>query len=811
MRIISRTSRTSVSGVPHRSVFHYLRLTAVVAIAVIVLAGCPNPTQSNVPDDSTQQPGQPNNQTPSGVVVPTVFWGSWLGIGSEVTWYISGGEARINGFDAGLAAASATRLDVENGYLELDSENVVRYYHTGTTLPEYLYRSSGAVSSFRAGVTQRDTGLGASSAASLASIRVIVENLNNPANTQELVTDSEGQLMADEIVVGDNYSIRIPQQDRVPTEVEAVVTPVYDGQNLGVVDILNTGANFKMNVSLGEDVRPDLLFADGVTVYPITISITNIGVADLEEANYSISSPDGIEFVSGMTASILGTVFARDFRTVELGIRVPEILTDFEDRNLVITVTSIDGSLSWTDQISLRFRRAMDTFTIHTLAQSGQLSGLVIDPEGVPVRVGTGATTFSWKPGEYVVAFAGTGTGTETRFALGIDVPVWPTWEALASTAYGEPNNSPETATQLGYRQRDMQYLGARDVDFFRFELPVDLLNISSSVSPGIHFGPQAVSMAPNISGAAVRYTTDFSLPSETHGTLYTGGTLSVAADEPLYAYVYLDGYHPQLLYLIDRPRMVAVEGGSYAQTIMWPNFTVTLSDFSIMNTEVTQAQWNVHMDTNPSSFNSGDDAPNRPVERVTWYEAIVYANRRSISESLIPVYTISGSTNPNDWGAIPTSSDATWNAVTMNMNVNGYRLPTKAEFRFAMMGGNLSRGFQYAGGDNPDTVGWHLTNSGETTHVVGQLAANELGLYDLGGNVWEWVWDWYENPLTGGYQVDPTGPSSGLYRLNHGGGFTHEDRYLQPHYGSNNLFRPGEGAFHSHGLRLVRRPGSGF
>jgi formylglycine-generating enzyme required for sulfatase activity len=170
---------------------------------------------------------------------------------------------------------------------------------------------------------------------------------------------------------------------------------------------------------------------------------------------------------------------------------------------------------------------------------------------------------------------------------------------------------------------------------------------------------------------------------------------------------------------------------------------------FYISPYEVTQKQWREVMGTNPSRF-KGEYLP---LERVSWYEAVEYCNRLSRKERLTPCYSRSGDN------------------ITCDFTANGYRLPTEAEWEYAARGGNQSKGYTYAGSNSPVDVAWYESNSWSSTHPVGQKKPNELGLYDMSGNVWEWCWDWYGSYSTSSH-VDIRGPEVGSYRVIRGGGW---------------------------------------
>jgi Uncharacterized conserved protein len=149
---------------------------------------------------------------------------------------------------------------------------------------------------------------------------------------------------------------------------------------------------------------------------------------------------------------------------------------------------------------------------------------------------------------------------------------------------------------------------------------------------------------------------------------------------------------------------------------------SIKVDDFYIDDFVVTQGDWNSVMDANPSYFK--DDA--LPVECVGWYDAVLFCNKKSEKDGLSPCYVINGE------------------QVTCDFSADGYRLPTEAEWEFAAIGGVKSKGYKYAGSNNLDEVAWYAKNAGKTTHPRGQKLPNELGLYDMCGNVFEWCWDWF-------------------------------------------------------------------
>ena len=200
---------------------------------------------------------------------------------------------------------------------------------------------------------------------------------------------------------------------------------------------------------------------------------------------------------------------------------------------------------------------------------------------------------------------------------------------------------------------------------------------------------------------------------------------------------------------------MVLVDGGAFKMGDVLgdgnsdekPIHSVTVSSFYLGKCEVTQKEWKDVIGTNPSFLKSDD----LPVEQVSWYDAVQYCNKLSMITGLEPCYTIKGT------------------QVSCDFSRSGFRLPTEAEWEFAARGGIHSAGRKYAGGDSVDLVAWHTGNSAGGSHPVGHKQANELGLFDMSGNVSEWCWDSY-SAYAASSQVDPQGTSGTGDRVLRGG-----------------------------------------
>jgi formylglycine-generating enzyme required for sulfatase activity len=293
----------------------------------------------------------------------------------------------------------------------------------------------------------------------------------------------------------------------------------------------------------------------------------------------------------------------------------------------------------------------------------------------------------------------------------------------------------------------------------------------------GNYSASQSVNIYCTTNGAVVRFTDDSTEPGPNSPIF--NSSISIYESTILKARAFKTGWNPSqtatAAYVINAMHedLVYVAGGSFQMGCLdvngdpdeYPAHSVILSPYYISAHEVTQSEYMAVLETNPSAFPYGAQYP---VDMVSFYDAVVYCNLRSIQEGLPPCYEYSGygfdtSTWPYDWNY------ATHNNIICHFEFNSYRLPTEAEWEFAARGGTGTNYYNYSGSNNIDAVGWYGYNSGGQTHPVASKQQNELGLFDMTGNVWEIVWDWY-GFYSSGTQDNPLGPEQGSGKVFKGG-----------------------------------------
>lgn len=326
----------------------------------------------------------------------------------------------------------------------------------------------------------------------------------------------------------------------------------------------------------------------------------------------------------------------------------------------------------------------------------------------------------------------------------------------------------------------------------------------------GTYTAAQSVTITCSTNDAAILYTTDGSEPAYSSAEYIN--PIIVPVNKTIKAKAVKSGFKDSQtvtsVYDI-YDRMAYVPGGTFSMgrtsgignSNELPVHDVAISPFYIGKYEVKQSEWLDIMGSNPSNF-TGD--LNRPVERINWYSALVYCNKRSIAEGLVPVYSINSSTNPDNWGAVPMSSaNPTWDAAVCDWTVNGYRMPTEAEWEYAARGAQNTPDYLYSGNNDISIVAWFGGNAGGRTQPVGTKLENGLGIFDMSGNVNEWCWDWFNTDYYTYSPVNnPAGPSFGSLRVLRGGCWNYPSENCRLAY--RNSIVPNYYSMY-YGLRLVR------
>lgn len=389
-------------------------------------------------------------------------------------------------------------------------------------------------------------------------------------------------------------------------------------------------------------------------------------------------------------------------------------------------------------------------------------------PQAIPAPVFMPAQGSFSEPQQVTLSIPGQSAGMPLKIRYTIDGSV----PGAESLVYDSPILVTSTTTIKAVTiGQDSTGLPAKsDVITARYDFAGSLPPPEIMPPSGRYASSQLLGMK-SVEGSTIRYTLDGSTPSADHGMVYSS-PFAPKGEITLIAVVSKPGWKDsapvKMSYtFVELPEMVEVPAGTFnmgsaagtGENDERPLHAVTLPSYSMSKYEVTQEQYRLVMGTNPSFFKDGPEAPRRPVEQVSWFNAIGYCNALSDIAGLPRVYTVTGST------------------VVADFAKPGYRLPTEAEWEFAARGGTqgtLPGKMQprYSGSDEPDKVAWSQRTSGGSTKPVGILAPNLLGLHDMTGNVWEWCHDWYGIYPSAGTKAleDPKGPTTGTKRVKRGG-----------------------------------------
>lgn len=416
--------------------------------------------------------GSQNQATGSSGVIPQYFWGSWVRMdGTNDQWYFSDASVRVADQPRTFQVRSDEEVVVAGERVERRTDNMVAVV-PAAGLEYFLFRRSGANAEVSGGVRgDQQAGasvLSASTIGGIGGINTVLRNVGNSRNSAEVITDAEGNLVFNEVIPGDRYTLTVPAQPGVSRPVTVTVTPEFDGERIGLVTLTDAEQNFRVEYEIESGDPWGDLYAD--RSYWLQIRIINIGEEDMLSADYEVGQPDGLSISGDDLENILGTVQRNGgYQELSYAIRADQFTEDFRDIVIPVRVVSHAMQREWRDEISLRFNR--ETMSIHVRSHAAEVQGVVISPDrrSFPFRTSgrQGSITVPARDSGYILALSGAGYTSETRYAVAINAPPATNGAELTTTTINEPDNDETQATPAGTGVNYLGYLGVRDLDFF--------------------------------------------------------------------------------------------------------------------------------------------------------------------------------------------------------------------------------------------------------------------------------------------------------------------------------------------------------
>ena len=426
------------------------RFFPLLLIVLIVVLSCSD--SSNKEDNKEDG----NKKKPANAVYSKEYWGEWLRMDMDETWYISNNAISVNGTSF-TSSVSMTK----------QSERVIEIAESGRKY--YLFASRTATTSFSGRIAGFTPGRSTARLSGIGGINVVVGNLNNTSNEMTVSTSSDGNYTVEGAIPGDEYRIEAEGQT-------AVIIPYNDGDDVGILTVTD-GVNFKSRLipKVG-DLDMTRLYADH-TNYEFTLEISNVGTEDCTAAIYSLEFDNDLIVQSTVsTRDRLGTIEPGRNKLINIGVACKTIYSAWEDKKIKILITDPIAGKTWEDFVNIRFNKSPVHFVIMS---EREVNGVIISPNATATQFntmwdGTNYGTIAslpWSDRDYLVVFSGATADTEAVYSMGVNIIPDTNFRTFMDLASYEPNNTENQATSIMTQDRIISYLHKNDIDYYKINL----------------------------------------------------------------------------------------------------------------------------------------------------------------------------------------------------------------------------------------------------------------------------------------------------------------------------------------------------